>query len=448
MKTIFLYLLLTCCTYVYSQQTSNTLVLKFDKEKKTIEVPKKTIAQGELYTLKLEGINTSFMKVDISAIEKELVTPIPEVLKPILPGITTSLTFNKSINSISSAKGLMDNDYSKIYSIVRASLKPLENLKFHSSEIYKRLNDKEISNENIQKYAFDIATKLIKEFVIDTLINEIRYKDSINEYNGKLREAISQGILQFGSARKFLEGKLTTGFETAESTRENQLVELHASLSQLESRLKLDEYLKYYTLLINAQKIETFKIWPSKFSSSKDVLETSVSIINTFTNDTIYNNKLDFYTRGGGGLRLNFSTGFFYSNLIEKSYYLKERNSSTKSVLEEKSNNFDVSIGGLAHLTYKFSSYTDIGLNLGISVSPLDGKTRYLLGGGFLVGKKDKIGLTAGATVAKLNKLSGTVQTDAQGNFVPLAITGVPLTQQNKWGFYFGISYNVLRSKK
>jgi len=444
---VFSFLLIGITLFSYGQNDS-TLTLVFDKKKKTIKAQKRTLEQGKLYTLRVDGVNTSYMKLNISSLEKELVTPIPEILKPILPGITASKTFNQSVDSITLVEGLRNNEYVKLYANVRGNLLFLENLKKYSTNIYKSLVEEKIADSLIQKTSLQNTITMIKEFGIEEELDKDKYIKNKSEYDAKLREAIVQSIVQFSSARKFIEGKITTGFETAQSTRENQLVQLHASLTQLESRIKVEEYLKYYSLLIKAQKIETFQIWPTKLFSNKDVLETSISIVNTFSKDTIYNNKIDFYTRGGGGLRLNFSTGFIYNNVVEKSYFLQQRDSLTKSVNVEESDDFDISIGGLAHLTYKFSSHTDIGLNIGLSVSPLDGNTRYLLGGGFLFGKKNKIGLTAGAVVSRINKLSGAVQQDGQGNFVPTALTAVPVSKQNEWGFYFGLTYNILRNKK
>lgn len=532
MKSIFLFSLLFFSYLAVAQV--DTLTIEFDNKRNVIKNPTRTIKKGKLYGIKLKGINTAYMDITIKGAEKELISPIPEFLIPIIPGVNTSLGNNKSLDENTILQSIPPNPYSHLFAAARAYVKPLKETQKYSIDIYKKHQKNEI---DVKTIAVEKTIRLLKEFdvpiitletytlskskydsiiensienldfqklvvpiklKINTLFNVVPgltletypaqvanndsqilealknldiqnvtedvsiklaefldiyaikldvYEQGKTMFDAKLIEVVTQAIGQIKSTRIFFEGELNNGMKSAEDIRDSKITDLHANLSQLESKFKLEVYSRYLNLILSSQNFKNEKSFPKTYFSSEDVLETSITILNTYTKDTLYNNKIDFYTRSGG-FRLNFSTGFFYNDIVEKSYSLRKRDSVSNSVLEERADDFDISIGGLAHLTYKFSSFTDIGANIGVSVSPLDGNTRYLLGLGILVGKKNKLGITAGSVISRINTLASSVQTDGRSSFVPIAVTSVPLTKNNEWGFYFGITYNLLRSKK
>ena len=99
----------------------------------------------------------------------------------------------------------------------------------------------------------------------------------------------------------------------------------------------------------------------------------------------------------------------------------------SQMIVEENSRNFDISIGALAQLTYSPISCFGVGLNFGAGLSPLDGKTRLLMGGHLQFGRKNRIVLSGGAALAKMKVLSGQVSDDnSTPETVPASLTAVP----------------------
>ena len=80
---------------------------------------------------------------------------------------------------------------------------------------------------------------------------------------------------------------------------------------------------------------------------------------------------------------LSFSSGIFYNRVLEGQYYLDDG-----TIKEEpESPSFDVSPGAMVNFSWKCSHFTQVGLSVGASVSPFDGKTRYMVGPNVIFGK-------------------------------------------------------------
>lgn len=144
---------------------------------------------------------------------------------------------------------------------------------------------------------------------------------------------------------------------------------------------------------------------------------------------------------------MGFLQGLFFNNIIEDTYFLKARDTISNSIIRENQDNADITIGALAHLHYQFSSFTSAGISLGLGISPLDGETRYLMGGSILLGKKKQVVISAGAAMSRISVLSGAVSEDDQGLYIPIG-QEIPTFKKTQWGYFIGLTYNILRTKK
>src|SRR5690606_24129405 len=102
------------------------------------------------------------------------------------------------------------------------------------------------------------------------------------------------------------------------------------------------------------------------FTASKDITEVRLALFDSYLQDTIYTGYLEFPTHRNWSF--DFSTGFFYTNLYEKDYYLASRNEEVNDVLEEHEFKGDFSVGALAQLSYKFKPDFRMGPAIGASI--------------------------------------------------------------------------------
>lgn len=462
MKRILLFSFLLCL-FKLSGQTN--IDVTFDLNNKKLSVSDENIKTGKKYFLNFKNVNTGLMQIKVESNEYSLVSSIPESLKPILPGINSSSDFSEKafINGITGQDGNnLDADnippIDRIYLKAKSLEKNLLLLKANGVILYKlSVAPATYSNTTtIKDKAQDIIDILFDEFKInvpkkaDGTTNEeyenftpIQKKNAIANLVSDIRNSINY----IKSTNIFLKNKI----ENTRATRdvfEKQMIEYLSDLTKTEEDLIKNKYLSYLGLILRSLEMKSTYKYKNPISSKKDILETKIIILNTVTKDTIHKETLKFYTYEVGKPKFDFSTGFFYNNIIQKSYYLESRNDTTNNVLEEDSDDFDIAIGGLAHISWQLSHNLRGGLNLGIGVSPLDGNARYLFGLGALVGKDNLIGINAGVSVARISVLSNAVDKDDEGLFVQSSITAVPTFKKSEWGFYFGLTYNLTRKKK
>ncbi|MDL5515009.1 hypothetical protein QSE00_24580 [Arenibacter sp. M-2] len=245
---------------------------------------------------------------------------------------------------------------------------------------------------------------------------------------------------------KSLEIYLKARVEKAEASNVELLNEL-AYTSKFVNDIKNKDFTDYSNFIFKAIT-STTSTKPKSFVASNDGTEIKIKLINLYTKDTIKSKAFDFYSRNEWSF--DFSSGFFFNNQVENSYFLQAREGDTTriSLVKESNRDFDVSFGAMGHLSYKFSSGFKAGIGMGASLSPLDAKTRYLLGGSMIFGNKNQLSLNIGASFVKLKVLSGSVNEDSEGKFVAPSVTTVPTFERIKRGLYFGVTYNLTSKKK
>ena len=259
-------------------------------------------------------------------------------------------------------------------------------------------------------------------------------------------ESLNNKIIEY---QKYIESGKTLFYSYLEKLKQPNadMLESYSQLVFLAEQVEKSDFRKYSNFIHKSQtsKNQTNSI---KFSPSKDGVDIDITLINSYVKDTLLKKPFSVYS--SGGLSFDFTTGFFYSDIVERSYFLRAREDDTTrtNVIEENTRDFDISFGALGHVSYKFASSFKAGLSMGASLSPLDGKTRYLVGGSFIFGRQNQVALNAGMSLARIKILSGSVQGDSEGIFVPASVTAVPTFERVERGFYLGITYNLTSEKK
>lgn len=427
MKKLLLLLLVSVnIEFTYSQEIIN---LHFDYQKKefTSKTEKIKFKAGKTYQVIIYNVNTAIISSELKPDSYHLSSPTPEILIPFYQEIDeASDAITRDISESTSPKNPLD----EIFIQAIKDYNNLRTLKIKSDSLYKSISDSlykpgKIHQNNNSLKAYSAKNEVFKVFDVDTLPD--------------LKRQVNITISYIEIANDIFKSKMK-GISI-----DNDLVEKSAEMLYISNTIKSGNYLGYVNFIENALNPDTIII-SEPFRAEKDIVELKITLIDSYKSDTLYNSSIPFYTRGN--LSFGFSTGFFYNNSREDSYYLEERDASKNNILKNDNPSFDVSFGALGHLSYKLTSFTKLGVSMGVALSPLDGKTRYLIGGSILFGREKQVGINGGLVLAKLETLSNSVKNDAYGDYVPAATTYVPTYSTIKSGFYFGITYNLNLQKK
>ncbi|MGB3774403.1 MAG: hypothetical protein WA951_04030, partial [Leeuwenhoekiella sp.] len=206
-----------------------------------------------------------------------------------------------------------------------------------------------------------------------------------------------------------------------------------------------------YAYLLNfmeASQQASPEITIAQIIASDDVIDLDLQLVDTYIKSTLLDEQLSFATYKN--FSFDFSTGFFYNTLVEPEYYLVQDvdDDNGLRIQEEDKSNSDISIGALGHFTYKFLPEWRGGMALGIAISPLDGKLRYLLGPTIIWGGQKQVSLTMGLALAQMDELSGAVRREDEGVYLPEGYASIPTRNTLKSGFFIGISYNLTNRKQ
>ena len=404
--------------------TQEIIELNFNSNNKSFKEKTESIKfkSGKTYKVRINGLNTSYIGNKIESKSYILTSTIPDIIKPIYPGITDASAIRKfNLDQESpDLKGQLNEVY--LESIQRYN--KLRQLKDYSDSLY---NCTKIAVDTVKA---DLVLKEVQRiFDVKSLID--------------LKQQVNLALKYIFVANELFKKKMVES--PINKIIDNKLIDNYAELTYILESINSENYLLYVNFIQQSLKGKNY-IESKPFKAEKDIVDLNLTFIDNYTKDTVYNSSVSFYTRGN--FSFDFSTGFFYNNLQEKSFYIKKRDTLINDVLEENNSSIDVSIGALGHFSYKILNYLKAGVCLGAALSPLDGKTRYLFGISLLLGRKKQVGINSGLVLAKMKVLSNSVQNDKTGNNVPIEITSVPTFEKIQKGFYVGITYNINLTKK
>jgi hypothetical protein len=407
----------------YNSYSQEILVI-YDIETQTFKVSNKNykVKNGKNYNVKLININSAHISTVSTITMSEYVSDIPEILKPIYTGLAD--------NNISGIISIDEANHNKSFKIALEHFKYLEEIKSITRKFYDSTN-----------YNLNITEKKIREEAIkvEKTLNQL-------ENTGKLDDIVLK-IEEYSSFIKAITEIYTKQIEglTFSDPNYNLVVYEYSILKLIHSKIESNDYLNQIVFVKKSLEAEK-SLLVKTFQAGKDVVDLDLKIYDNYLKDTIYSKTLSFKTYNN--FSFDFSTGIFYSNLVENKYFISPRTENINNVVIENIDNVDISIGALGHFTYKFSPNFGAGLALGASVSPFDGNIRYLLGPTFLVGHQKQVSLSLGLALAHLDQLSDSVQNDEFGFFIPSDVSEIKTIKKVDTGFFVSLTYNLTKKKK
>lgn len=434
-RSIILLFAMSFCIILYGQTD-----IPIQRENgKFILLYKKSLKLDSEYRISFSGINPAHHIIKVTAKSFELQSPQPEAFKDIL-FLSNSLppTGLSKLKKIfppesSSDKGAYDLEIDRYKSEIadykeelRRKMEKLNKLKEIADELHKVTD--ESPNEEKAKNA-------------ESQLLETYSKKSLPE----VLETVGSDIHYINSSVTYLQAYLSN-IDVINTEVASLLTLAQYQVDALKSR----NYLEFLNYIIASRNIKNYKvnyICSEPFETKKDLTEVRVILIDRYSKDTLYNNNRTFYNKGGWGI--GFSTGFFYTHkLTDDSYYLQKREDGNMGIKEEDKWHSDLSIGAFTHFYYKIDKMWRIGPGLGITVSPLDAKPRYLLGLSALFGKEKMVGISAGMAWAKVKQISASVKSDKDGLYLAPDATAVPTFDKVRNNFFIGITYNLVSTRK
>ncbi len=404
--------------FPFALRAQKEIQVFYDNNNHTIElIPGiKIIQAGESYRLKILHINPVYIQDDTRIRSFRYLSPIPEILKPILPGITGSDVFDHFEIETSGQR--------EFFLKSLRFFNELEKIRGVSDDLYARTRLE--PNRSMATAKLEQIYSIFDTTALADIVSQINY---YQDY-----------ILAAESVYKTNFKKVTLQTPDADI-----VVREYARISHIADIIREIDYIRLLDYIVQSTDAQDYLL-SDLFSGEKDLTEIRLALYDSYISDTIYSGVLTFHT--GRNWAVDFSTGFFYTDLYQKDYYLAERSSSINDVIEENKFKGDVSVGALVHISYKFQPDLRIGPALGASISPFDGKMRYLAGVGAFVGQEKIVGVSAGVSLGQFKVLSGGVSSDGRGLYLPSGEKKIPTYDRLKAGFFIGLSYNLTRIKK
>jgi len=404
--------------FPYLAGAQETIEIFYNPENNSIELqnlPDK-VRHNKNYTLIINHINSAHVAPFSEVTTSRFVSDIPDILRSIYVGIPDDAV-GSNLSANAPAKRA-------IYQRASAYYRDLVSIQRISDDLYlqTRFNpNMEIAKAKEQELFQALGVSSIQEAYAHAVLAK-KYIASIQEVYSAQLEKIN------------VQSEDTAGF-----------LEEYANIKTYHTTIEAVNY-AYLLNFIDASQEAVSSLPIASFTATGDVVDVALQIVDTYTNTTLLEETLSFATYKN--FSFDFSTGFFYNNLVVPEFYLKKNENKKLYIKEENKSNTDISVGALGHFTYKFLPEWRGGIALGAAISPFDGNLRYLMGPTLIWGGQKQVSLTFGLALAQMDELSSAVIRDEGVVSLPENLGDIPTVKKLQEGFFIGLTYNLTNTKK
>lgn len=141
--------------------------------------------------------------------------------------------------------------------------------------------------------------------------------------------------------------------------------------------------------------------------------------------------------RVAGGLKVDFSAGVGLAFMPDAAYVLKDLDTALQ-VIREPASSPNIGALALVHFSYQTGASLTGGLSAGVMYDDSK-RLRYLLGASVLIGRRQRIAISGGVAVGKVQLLSNTQQED---QLLPLD-SELKYVERFRTGGFISLSYNL-----
>jgi len=277
--------------------------LKLDNETKKLEykskdiknIVKENLKVGNNYQFMIKDVNRSYINAKVTSESYYLASEVPAVISGHFIGIPGNHI------SISGMKAIVNPDFKKIFQETCVSYNKLKTLKSESNSLYDSIKVEPLD----QAHLVSATTKL------QMLEKEFGVSDGTSAPDIEmLKRHINAYIQYIFVAKSIFEKQIE--IIPINKLNSYEFPTMYAEIQYIYENVKNENYLKYLSLLdkaYNDSKGADTVVMSKPFVAEKDLIDVEVTLIDSYTNDTIYNSTLTLYTKGR--FNFDFSTGFF-----------------------------------------------------------------------------------------------------------------------------------------
>lgn len=148
-----------------------------------------------------------------------------------------------------------------------------------------------------------------------------------------------------------------------------------------------------------------------------------------------------------GGVKIDISAGLFFTSLFDEAFDKKDDPVITdnKIIIKKSQGKYDFAFGSSINVHSRWISWFNMGGNLGVAFTT-NQKFQILSGINFILGRQERIIVSAGLAMGKVDRLANSYK---EGGSYNLGAEGtIPMETQFKFGHFFGVTYNLSKVKK
>lgn len=296
--------------------------------------------------------------------------------------------------------------------------------------IEKRVNDFEALLQKTQKLNLDNFEQALKTGYLDTYL-----KSQHDKNDSKLKAAKEDYAWQ-----QYLISIYKSNFKSQIKIRDSLIETLSKSVDK------------------EIQKKPDVTVRPLTEKSLTDIQVPNSDLVNLKI--TVKDNEgkvvstvpLSYYNRAG--YKIDFSTGFFYTNLEDQEYKAVNKFSSAPpytsidtvfQIKQKEKGKGKIAIGVLAHYYPRWFKYFNIAASCGFSYQAENRIVNFLTGLSVLCGNQQRFIISGGASFGKVKALdTNFYEKDKDYHKSVLnEKTEIPVTERLKSSLFFGVSYNL-----
>lgn len=316
------------------------------------------------------------------------------------------------------------------------------------SEIKRKLNEKIIA---IQKLNTELDTFLIKIKNEDFLspknfdADRKKYKKSADSISSELRTILIEyeGELSKESAEKV---------NTIIKESYNPLLKIVNDEITVLFGMQLENYLE--PIEIDGENIDVIQVEITRTPRVGAALKTE---------------KFDYKVWIYGGFKFDVSAGIFFSSLENREFTFASNpipesvdtaqpdmpddsqdqtttDAEGKAILPKNLGGWEYGFGTLLNLSYRTGTWVKPTFSFGAMLTD-DTKFQFLIGGGGIFGKKERIILHGGLALGRVTRLQSGIIADGETLYAFETEGSIPTEEEFHSSFFFGITYNLGKVK-
>lgn len=183
-----------------------------------------------------------------------------------------------------------------------------------------------------------------------------------------------------------------------------------------------------------------------------DVVEISFERYEKENPTEIQKNIYNIWVKGG--LKIDISGGIFITSLVNYEYITENRTITVddeevqrKIIRKKEKGNYEFGFGSMINISHRSGGWANPTLNIG-ALFTTNQQFQLLSGLGLILGKEERIILTGGCSLGRVARISEAYKDDGETLYDLGASGVVPTSNQFDFGYFFGVTYNLSKSKK